>query len=84
MENQYVFFAVVGVALLIFWLSQILALMRMADDEFVGRYDKPLWVAILILLSVPGAALFAYWRRHRDAPSDSPDRTEERRDTDVW
>ena len=84
MEDRYMFFALVVVALLTFWLSQIMALMRMADDEFVGRYDKPLWAAILIFLSVLGAALFAYWRWQRDAPSDSPDRLEERRDTNVW
>ena len=46
----------------VFWLVQLLDLMRRRDDEFPGRFDKPLWVAIIILLPILGAAAYSIWK----------------------
>ncbi len=48
---------VVGVVL-IFWATQFLDLMGRDDNDFPGRYDKPIWAAILVLTGVLGAVLY--------------------------
>jgi hypothetical protein len=54
--------SLVAVALSVFWLYEVFTLMQMPDDAFPGRYDKPIWAAILLVLSVIGAALFVIWK----------------------
>jgi len=46
----------------IFWLWQVVFLMCLSDDEFPGRFDKPLWVAILVFTFVLGALAFWFWK----------------------
>ncbi len=41
---------VVGVLLLLMWISQFIVLMRMPDAAFPGRYDKALWVATFLVV----------------------------------
>jgi hypothetical protein len=58
------------VASVIFCLSQFIHLMRRGDDEFPGRFDKPIWAAAIIFGTVLGA--FAYWlSKPREAPESS-------------
>lgn len=55
--------AVVIIGSFIFlWLWQLLDLMRRGDDEFPGRFDKPLWVAILIFLPILGVVVYGLWK----------------------
>ena len=56
------FIIILAVVATIFWLVQLLSLMMMPDDAFPGRYDKPIWAAILLVLSVLGAFLFVVWK----------------------
>lgn len=50
------------IAAAIFWVLQIAHLMCMSDDDFCGRFDKPLWVAILLFSFVLGAVAFWVWK----------------------
>jgi hypothetical protein len=50
------------IAAAIFWLWQVAFLMRMSDGDFCGRFDKPLWVAILLFSFVLGALAFWVWK----------------------
>jgi hypothetical protein len=45
-----------------FWLAQLLDLMRRRDDEFPARFDKPLWVAIILFLPILGAVAYSIWK----------------------
>ena len=56
---------VLAILVIFFWASQFLSLMRMEDDEFPGRYDKPLWFVAVFLVSLLGALLFWLWKRGR-------------------
>jgi hypothetical protein len=54
----------------LFCLTQFLHLMARGDDEFPGRYDKPIWAAAILFGTVFGA--FAYWlSRPHAAPESS-------------
>ena len=57
-----------GLVLLAFWLSQVLDLMSMADGDFPGRFDKPLWFAVIVFGLPPGAFLFCLWKWLRTPP----------------
>lgn len=48
----------VGFALFWFWFTCLQNLMNRRDDEFPGRYDKILWVVLLLSLNVVGAVLY--------------------------
>lgn len=61
----------IAVALLVFWLSQMVALMKMKDDAFPGKHDKILWVAALLVASVAGALAFLFWRTVRSGEAIS-------------
>jgi len=45
-----------------FWVLELAILMRMPDADFPGRFDKPLWVAILVFTFVLGAMAFGVWK----------------------
>lgn len=62
MAGLVVIIVFVGIAMLVFWLYQIVSLMDMPDDAFPGRHDKIIWVALLVLLPVLGAIAFAMWK----------------------
>jgi hypothetical protein len=51
-------FITVAILLAIFWLVQMIDLMRSTDNAFVGKYDKVLWVAVLLAANVLGAFAF--------------------------
>jgi len=53
---------VVGIALVVFWIYEFVLLMLMSDDRFPGRFDKPIWAAILLIGFVPGAVVFFLWQ----------------------
>ena len=59
------------IAVLIFWLSQIVALMNMKDSEFPGRHDKILWLAAILIGSAAGALAFLLWRTMRSGEAVS-------------
>lgn len=62
---------VMAVLALIFWFVPLLDLMKMTDESFPGRFDKPIWAAILILLPVLGSLLFVIWKWSRHADQES-------------
>ena len=65
------FFLIIGVGLatFAFTLGEFCDLMRRHDDEFPGRYDKPIWAAAIIFGNVIGA--FAFWLCKPVAPSSN-------------
>ena len=62
---------VVGFACLLLWAVSIVVLMDRRDDEFPGRFDKPIWAAIILLVPILGSIVFLIWKRNgliRNAP----------------
>ncbi len=53
---------VLVVGALIFWIFQVVSLMRMPDKAFAGRHDKAIWAAVLVLTFVLGAIAFWFWK----------------------
>jgi hypothetical protein len=66
------FIVLIVIVLFMFWLSQMVALMSMKDDEFPGQHDKTLWFVAILIGSAAGALAFLLWRfiRTDDAMSD--------------
>lgn len=62
---------IVFVALFVFWVMQLLSLMMMPDDAFPGRYDKIIWAAVLVVLTVFGALLFVIWKKFYQVDRDA-------------
>ena len=54
-----VLFVFILILIELFWLIQMIDLMRASDGAFVGKHDKILWVAVLLLANFLGA--FAYF-----------------------
>jgi hypothetical protein len=53
-----------------FCLRQFCHLMHRRDDEFPGRFDKPIWAAAILFGTIFGA--FAYWlSQSRSAPESN-------------
>lgn len=48
---------VLGLALI--WVREFSILMRAAEEEFPGRFDKPIWA--LAILLVPPVGVVAFW-----------------------
>ncbi len=59
---MFTIFVILVIIAAIFWLLQVAWLMHMSDDDFYGRFDKPLWVAILLFSFVLGALAFWVWK----------------------
>lgn len=57
----------IAIALVVFWLSQMVGLMDMKDNEFPGKHDKILWFVALLIGSFAGALAFLLWRTMRSA-----------------
>ena len=53
----------VGLGLLLLWAREFAILMRASDEEFPGRFDKPIWALAVLLLPPIGAAAFWAFRR---------------------
>ena len=62
---------IIAVVLLLFWLSQMVALMNMKDDEFPGGHDKILWFIAILIGSFAGALAFLLWRTVRSGEAFS-------------
>lgn len=54
--------AAAAVVLIVLWLFQFVQLMALADGDFPGRYDKPLWVAAFLWLAFLAPFAFMYWK----------------------
>ena len=63
-------------AIVCFWIVQIVDLMSMRDDAFPGRHDKLIWVGIVVLLPLAGALAYAVWKTKLD-PDSQPTPTPE-------
>jgi hypothetical protein len=46
----------------VFWLAEIVSLMSMSDGDFPGRFDKPMWAAIIFFAFFLGALAFWIWK----------------------
>jgi NADH:ubiquinone oxidoreductase subunit 6 (subunit J) len=58
-------FAIILVAALviaIFWLYQFVQMMLLEDRWFPGRFDKPLWVAVFVLVFPLAPFAFLMWK----------------------
>jgi hypothetical protein len=49
----------ISITLFVFWVSQIMDIMRYPDGQFPGRYDKVCWLFIILAFNVVGA--FIWW-----------------------
>lgn len=50
-------------ALIVFWIGEFVALMRISDTMFPGRYDKLVWSLLMIVLPPVGAIAFWIYRQ---------------------
>ena len=66
MEFPIVILIVVLILFEIFWFIQLLELMARDDKSFPGRYDKPVWAAILLLGNVIGALAYLISKSHKN------------------
>jgi hypothetical protein len=62
-----VFIVVAAIAGLAFCITQFIDLMRRSDDQFAGRFDKPIWAAAILLTNVVGASVYFICR-----PDEAP------------
>jgi len=53
---------VLMIAAVAFWLVEIVSLMSMSDGDFPGRFDKPMWAAIIFFAFFLGALAFWIWK----------------------
>jgi hypothetical protein len=64
--------------IVVFWVVQFIDLMLMPDEDFPGRFDKVLWVAVFLVLFFLVAPLaFGLWKetnkkRLRNRPRPIP------------
>jgi hypothetical protein len=63
-----ILFVIIIIAGEIFWLIQILNLMSRSDGSFPGRYDKPIWAAILLTCNIIGAIAYFIAKPCNDKP----------------
>jgi len=49
-------------ALCVVWLRQFVKLMLLSDTDFPGKYDKCLWTAVFVLLSIIAPFAFMFWK----------------------
>lgn len=47
------------------WVVEFAELMGMRDEDFPGRYDKPLWVTAFLFGNIFGVVAFFLWKRDR-------------------
>lgn len=59
----------------IFWLVQLIDLLRRSDDEFQGRNDKVIWALVLIFLNFIGGLIYFFCK-----PSNPPESSQTLKD----
>ena len=64
------------------WVREFLFLMALRDEDLPGRFDKPIWAAVLIVLAPLGLFLFrshrlAHWPEPEPKPGMAPDAARE-------
>lgn len=67
----------VATVLTVLWVREFLFLMALRDEDLPGRFDKPIWAAVLILLPPLGLYLFrshrlAHWPEPEPKPRVAP------------
>ena len=60
----FLFFLILYIV--IFWIKQLLDLMSHKDDSFPGKYDKVIWVAILIIFGFIGAYIYVIFKSKQE------------------
>ena len=70
-EGYFFLLVVAGIAIgfTVAWVREFLFLMSLRDEDLPGRFDKPIWAAVLIFLAPLGLILF---RSHRLAHWPEP------------
>ena len=67
--NGLILLALIGlmiaVAITVFWIEQLVDLMGRRDEEFPGRFDKLIWVAIIVFIPLVGAIAYSISRKPR-------------------
>ncbi len=53
----------VVVALVLFWLTEVVDLMGRRDEELPGRFDKAIWAAVMVLAGPLGCVAYWLWKR---------------------
>lgn len=53
---------ILAILLVVFWISQLLSLMNMRDEQFAGRHDKVLWFIVVFFGTLLGAFVFWLWK----------------------
>ena len=66
-------FTIVVVGFL-FWLSQVIRVVSMNDDEFEGHNDKVIFFIIVFFGSIFGAMWFFLWMLTKDQERESDER----------
>ena len=72
----------IAVGFTVAWVREFLFLMSLRDEDLPGRFDKPIWAAVLILLAPLGLFLFrshrlAHWPEPEPKPRVAPDAARE-------
>jgi hypothetical protein len=62
----------------LFWIYEFIQLMLLADEDFPGRYDKALWVAVFAVAFVVAPLAFYGWRIAHRAMQEELDRRKQR------
>jgi hypothetical protein len=79
-RDGYFFLAIaaaVAIGFTVLWCREFLFLMGLRDDDLPGRFDKPIWAALLIALPPLGLLLFrshrlAHWPEPEPKPRVAP------------
>lgn len=51
----------------VFWILQLAQLMALTEQQFPSRFDKYIWIGLLLLVNLPAAVAFWVWNRQRVA-----------------
>ena len=61
---------IIFLLLALFWIPQFVQLMLLSDEDFVGRYDKILWVTVFICVFPLAPFAFVMYKNARLSMSD--------------
>jgi len=62
-------FAALGILLVRIWIQEFTALMSEPDDAFPGRFDKPIWAILLVVVPPIGVLALRSHREAHEAPA---------------
>jgi len=68
-HSGVVFFVGLVALFLLAWVHEFTLLMRQGDDAFPGRFDKPIWALLLIVLPPVGVLAFWSYRQAHGSPA---------------